>query len=188
MKIEIDDPNLSVKFDGSTITVDNDNQPIKISATKNRTLEVLYKNGTSIESFTKELDLKKGDTRVVKVTLLDGGVVIDGQPVVANQSEDQKRVSSPTTHLFGGDSAGEERELVPGIRFHWCPPGRFIMGSRGDENGRDPDEDQVPVVLYSGFWLGETAASCSAGGSSPCSAWKAKSRPLKLSRSAFSVR
>ena len=156
LKIEIDDPNLSVKFDGSTITVDNDNQPIKISATKNRTLEVLYKNGTSIESFTKELDLKKGDTRVVKVTLLDGGVVIDGQPVVANQSENQKRVSSPTTHLFGSDSAGEERELVPGIRFHCCPPGRFIMGSRGDENGRDPDEDQVPVVLNSGFWLGET--------------------------------
>ncbi len=177
LKIEIDDPNLSVKFDGSTITVDNDNQPIKISATKNRTLEVLYKNGTSIESFTKELDLKKGDTRVVKVTLLDGEVVIDGQPVIANQSEDQKRGSSPATLQFGGDSAGEVRELVPGIKFHWCPAGRFSMGSQFNETGRDPDEDQVTVVLSSGFWLGETEVTQGEWKSvMQTSPWKGKDR------------
>ena len=153
LKIEVDDPSLLVKFDGSTITVDNDNQPIKISQTANRTLEVVYNNGPTVESFTKEIVLKKGDTRIVKVTLVDGAVAIDGQRVVADASS---RPKEPETLQFDGKTAGEQRELAPGIKFRWCPEGTFFMGSPVVENGRRNNEDLVQVTLTSGFWLGET--------------------------------
>ena len=152
LKIEIDDPNLSVKFDGSTITVDNDNQPIKIGESKNRTLEVLYNNGTSIESFTKELTLKKGDTRIVRVTLVDGNIAIDGQPIVSNAAQRTIPQSLPKAVQFGGEAAGEARELVPGMKFCWCPPGDFVMGTPGATN----NESAVSVTISHGFWLGET--------------------------------
>jgi formylglycine-generating enzyme required for sulfatase activity len=52
---------------------------------------------------------------------------------------------------FRGRSAGEER-LVEGIRFCWCPPGVFLMGSPPGEAGRRTDEAQVRVTLTRGFW------------------------------------
>lgn len=54
-------------------------------------------------------------------------------------------------HAFDGSRAGEERTLA-GVRFCWCPPGRFMMGSPKDEPDRRPDEDQVEVTLTRGFW------------------------------------
>src|SRR5687768_12138479 len=50
------------------------------------------------------------------------------------------------------DRAGAERTLS-GIRWCWCPPGRFIMGSPDAEPGHRPDEVQTPVTLSRGFWL-----------------------------------
>lgn len=42
-------------------------------------------------------------------------------------------------------------------RMRWIPPGRFVMGSPEDEQGRDDDEGpQHEVVLSEGFWLAET--------------------------------
>jgi sulfatase modifying factor 1 len=38
------------------------------------------------------------------------------------------------------------------MAFHWCPPGRFLMGSLPAEPGHRPDEAQVEVVLTKGFW------------------------------------
>ena len=60
------------------------------------------------------------------------------------------------SRLSGNPNAGEMRELVPGMKFHWCPPGRFEMGSPTYEHDRIEDESQVPVTLTAGFWLGET--------------------------------
>jgi formylglycine-generating enzyme required for sulfatase activity len=53
---------------------------------------------------------------------------------------------------FLGSKGGDERE-VTGIRFCWCPAGRFLMGSPADEAERRPDEDQVEVTLTKGFWM-----------------------------------
>jgi formylglycine-generating enzyme required for sulfatase activity len=57
-------------------------------------------------------------------------------------------------------TAGEAKELAPGMVFHWCPPGTFTMGSSESELGifefHPSDEDQVKVRLSKGFWLGET--------------------------------
>ena len=44
------------------------------------------------------------------------------------------------------------------MKFVWCPPGKFTMGSPRSEKGRQnrADEDQVSVTLTNGFWLGQT--------------------------------
>ena len=40
------------------------------------------------------------------------------------------------------------------LKFCWCPPGRFTMGSPKNEKDRSVNEDQVSVTLTRGFWLG----------------------------------
>jgi formylglycine-generating enzyme required for sulfatase activity len=46
------------------------------------------------------------------------------------------------------------------MRFAWCPPGTFLMGSPPGEEGREPyqgaDESQHRVTLTKGFWMGVT--------------------------------
>ncbi len=80
VQIEIDDPTLKVQFDGTTITFGNDNRPIRVSPTASHTLKVLH-DDVAIESATQEITLKSGEKRIVKVTLLDGSVTIDGTTV-----------------------------------------------------------------------------------------------------------
>jgi uncharacterized protein (TIGR02996 family) len=46
-----------------------------------------------------------------------------------------------------------------GMGFVWCPPGTFTMGSPATEPGRYGDEDQHPVRLTRGFWLGATVVT-----------------------------
>jgi uncharacterized protein (TIGR02996 family) len=41
-----------------------------------------------------------------------------------------------------------------GMRFAWCPPGAFLMGSPPEEKERGGDEKQHRVTLTKGFWLG----------------------------------
>jgi formylglycine-generating enzyme required for sulfatase activity len=53
---------------------------------------------------------------------------------------------------FAGGKAGQERS-IRGIKFCWCPAGRFIMGSPPNEPERRLDEDQVEVTLSKGFWM-----------------------------------
>jgi sulfatase modifying factor 1 len=55
-----------------------------------------------------------------------------------------------------GTKAGEERDDNGlKMKFVWCPPGQFTMGSPKSEEGRYPDEDQVQVRLTKGFWIGK---------------------------------
>lgn len=53
-----------------------------------------------------------------------------------------------------GSRAGEEREFG-GVKFCWCPPGKFLMGSPLEEPGRNSDERQVDVTFSHGFWMGK---------------------------------
>jgi formylglycine-generating enzyme len=41
------------------------------------------------------------------------------------------------------------------MKFRWCPPGYFRMGSPQHERGRGTDEGPVQVTLSRGFWLGQ---------------------------------
>jgi formylglycine-generating enzyme required for sulfatase activity len=62
------------------------------------------------------------------------------------------RPSAAQAAAFGGARAGEARE-IEGVRFCWCPPGRFTMGSPASEPGHRPDEAPVEVTLSRGFWM-----------------------------------
>ncbi|MBR4172521.1 MAG: SUMF1/EgtB/PvdO family nonheme iron enzyme [Kiritimatiellae bacterium] len=56
--------------------------------------------------------------------------------------------------------AGVKTITLPGgveMRFRWCPPGSFLMGSPTSEEGRlDDDETQHRVTLTKGCWMAET--------------------------------
>ncbi len=42
------------------------------------------------------------------------------------------------------------------MKFAWCPPGTFLMGSPASEPERSDDETQHRVTLTRGFWMGVT--------------------------------
>jgi formylglycine-generating enzyme required for sulfatase activity len=63
------------------------------------------------------------------------------------QKQKEKNENDGAKSRVEGSKAGDGKELVPGIAFRWCPPGKFKMGE-GD--------DTVDVELSNGFWLGET--------------------------------
>ena len=71
------------------------------------------------------------------------------------------KISRPTwAQRFWQDQWGLAAEFrignVPFV-MRWIPPGRFLMGSPQDENGRDGDEGpQHEVTISQGYWLGQT--------------------------------
>jgi formylglycine-generating enzyme required for sulfatase activity len=60
--------------------------------------------------------------------------------------------SSPQRQRRAGDVIANSL----GMKFAWCPPGTFLMGSPPSELERDDDEQQHQVTLTRGFWLGVT--------------------------------
>ncbi len=62
------------------------------------------------------------------------------------------------TSMIEGSKPGDEREIA-GVRFCWCPPGKFMMGSPPGEPERRPGEDQVEVTLTKGFWMAKYEAT-----------------------------
>lgn len=56
----------------------------------------------------------------------------------------------------GDDACAEGAQGLASIdmRFTWCPPGTFLMGSPPEEVGRYDDEVQHRVMLTKGFYLG----------------------------------
>lgn len=51
--------------------------------------------------------------------------------------------------------AGESWMNWLGMEFVWIPPGNFLMGSPGHEEGRFPGERQHEVRISNGFWIGK---------------------------------
>jgi formylglycine-generating enzyme required for sulfatase activity len=74
---------------------------------------------------------------------------------VAPPGDDQTQIQASS---FAGAKAGDEREIA-GVKFCWCPPGKFVMGSPPDEPERRPGEDQVEVTLTRGFWMAKYEAT-----------------------------
>ncbi|MFO0926473.1 MAG: bifunctional serine/threonine-protein kinase/formylglycine-generating enzyme family protein [Gemmataceae bacterium] len=66
-------------------------------------------------------------------------------PSPAEKGSAGKKPGERSTVSFGG---GVE------MKFAWCPPGTFQMGSPEDEEKRDVDETQHRVTLTQGYWLG----------------------------------
>ena len=81
-------------------------------------------------------------------------------PLASPQSVPTSRQSG--AQASGTDPYGEYREIavqsVP-FRFRWIPPGQFMMGSPLTEYGRFSVEEQQPVTITRGFWMGETSVT-----------------------------
>lgn len=75
----------------------------------------------------------------------------------ANSDEPEKTPSKPdAADKFIGKQAGQLRDDNGlKMKFIWCPPGEFSMGSRPNEKNRNVDEQQVKTILTNGFWLGK---------------------------------
>ena len=63
--------------------------------------------------------------------------------------------SSPGLLKAGGKAGEEWSANGLKMKFCWCPPGSFRMGSPSHERGYDLAQDQVDVTLTKGFWLGK---------------------------------
>ena len=48
-----------------------------------------------------------------------------------------------------------EAEPIKGMAMVFVPAGDFLMGSSGDEDGREPDEGPVHRVFIKGIWIGK---------------------------------
>lgn len=48
---------------------------------------------------------------------------------------------------------------IDGMKFRWCPPGKFLMGASASDRFADDDEASVEVGLTRGFWIGACEVS-----------------------------
>ena len=78
--------------------------------------------------------------------------------IVAHAAESAGLATVLREDSFVGSNGGDVRE-VGGVRFCWCPPGKFTMGSPPNEPERRPGEDQVDVTLTKGFWMAKYEAT-----------------------------
>lgn len=81
--------------------------------------------------------------------------------------QDAARLDVERPNPMLGKEAGQVRnDNVLKMRFVWCPPGKFKMGSPESEPKRSKKEGpQVDVILTSGFWLAKFEATQQAWGS-----------------------
>jgi len=74
--------------------------------------------------------------------------------------EDLPAVAAVSAVVPPNSSAGQVMSVkLPGgnvMKFCYCPPGSFKMGSPPDEKDRQGNEDQVKVKLSKGFWMAQT--------------------------------
>lgn len=72
-----------------------------------------------------------------------------GEDPVANPWDQEKRIAGD---LWVAAS-------VDGMKFRWCPPGKFSMGAAASDRFADNDEAPVEVELTKGFWIGACEVS-----------------------------
>jgi formylglycine-generating enzyme len=101
---------------------------------------------TGVSVFGDSIFLMESDSRAstsprVRILRADGGIETLTVPPRVERSES-----------LNGTKAGDEIE-VRGVKFCWCPAGKFKMGSPASEAWHRPDEEQVEVTLTKGFWM-----------------------------------
>jgi len=148
VKFEIDDPSLSVRFNGETISIDTDGRSIDVSPTAKHTFEILQ-DGVTIDSGSREVTVQRGQTRVVTLTLLGNEIAIDGKRIekplkVAKTGWQGWPVDAPSPAIapFASEQAKTHQEAWAkylginteytnsiGMKFVLLPPGEFFQGS-----------------------------------------------------------
>lgn len=120
--IDIGDPSLSVHFDGNTISVNNDGRPIQVSPTAGHTLQVLQ-DGITVDGGSREITLSRGETRTIKVSLIDGQVAMNGERMSA--------IPHTQTNVPARNSIGQKQETTPVSLEEWLK-GRDILTVKQD--------------------------------------------------------
>lgn len=116
-----------------------------------------YKSFPDIPPGTEVADSRiKGGARI-GIWTEDGVVGPEDDPNDRlDPSAPQPGDAKNTQTLIEGKKTGDERDDNElNMKFVWCPPGKFVMGSPPGEPGRFDSEDQVDVVVTQGFWLGK---------------------------------
>lgn len=99
------------------------------------------------------------EVRVVLFVLL-GAILLATVGNLCRKSTTLREVVAtirPTDPYDGTDPGALRDDNFLQMKFAWCPPGTFTMGSPKTEAGRsrvDLKEDQVNVALTAGFWIG----------------------------------
>jgi sulfatase modifying factor 1 len=75
------------------------------------------------------------------------------EPIRPSMEDDAPVCTDPERGEVG---ALYEAPVAGGIRFRFCPPGSFRMGSPEQERDRGDNEGPVSVTISRGFWMGET--------------------------------
>lgn len=69
---------------------------------------------------------------------------------------------------FAGTKLGQVRsDNHLNMKFIWCPPGEFTIGSPKNEEGNLGNENQESIKLSNGFWLGQYEVTQPSG----CEEW-----------------
>ena len=135
--IQVNEPGADVFVDGEKVDVTWADGQMKATVqvkAGERQVEV-KKDGFSVAG--KQITFKDGDREIFKAKLIPDAV-------------GQKKIP------LEGQLAGEERsDNDLKMKFVWCRPGKFTMGSPPSEPGRIEDEGSVDVTLTKGFWLGK---------------------------------
>ena len=152
--IEIDQPGATVSVDGKQRVMIQ--QPGGKSAVQVEVDEKLHelkvtKNG--FEIFTKQFSMNGEREQSIRVRLepLEKPTAAIVKPVV--QPQEVPKTSEPIV----GNTPGQERDdNAMKMKFCWCPPGKFMMGSpEGELNREGARELQVEVELPQGLWMGK---------------------------------
>ena len=145
--IEIDEPGATVSVDGDQkvlIQRPGGQQAVQVDVDHHQHELKVTKDGFTI--FTRQFSMKGQPEHSIRVRLepLAKPPVVSTPPPVR-------------TGPFFGQSPGEERsDNSLSMKFCWCPPGKFMMGSPEKEKERDAKQEaQVEVTLTQGFWLGK---------------------------------
>jgi sulfatase modifying factor 1 len=108
-------------------------------------LEYLHNNGHDRREWTPRVRKISANGTSSIIAQIERSGEKDSRPV---------RIQTSPRTSFEGTKPGDEIELA-GIKFCWCPPGTFKMGSPSTEPHHRPDEAQVQVTLTRGFWMGK---------------------------------
>ncbi len=140
-----------------------------------KTPPVLRKMHASYRAEIAKLEQARDLTRTKNFKSLREDYVAELDALVLSLTKDGKLIEAMTVRKFRenlpaapvalaaisqNQAAGKVVSIdLPGgvvMKFCYCPPGNFKMGSPPDEMDRQWDEDQVQVQLSKGFWLART--------------------------------
>ena len=147
--------------------------------------ERLAANRSEASKYAMNSTTRLGQKRYTEaLELIDEALRLDGDNVA--YQEQRRKILAAKKKAEETPKVGDRAVVkVKGVdyAFHWCPAGKFMMGSPTSELGRYDDEKQHQVTLTKGFWMLETQVTQemweSVTGSNPSNFKDSKKLPVE---------